>query len=251
GERTISDADATAIRKRVIWRDEDVIVLDKPAGLAVQGGTSTVRHLDGLLDALRFDAAERPRLVHRLDKDTSGVLVLARSVFAAARLAESFRGRDARKLYCAITAGVPEPLGGRIDLPLAKESGPRGERVAAAGEAGLKAVTLYQVIDQVGDHAAFVHLSPLTGRTHQLRVHMAALSTPILGDGKYGGEGAFLSGLETARQLHLHARRIVLPHPRRGEIDVKAPLPPHMVETCNLLGFDPRTPADRFPGEDS
>lgn len=246
----VSRDDARAIQARVIFRDDDVLVIDKPAGLAVQGGTGTSRHLDGLLDALRFDALERPRLVHRLDKDTSGVLVLARSAFAATALTAAFRGRDARKLYCAITVGVPVPEGGRIDLPLAKEAGPRGERVAAGGEAALKAVTLYQVMDTVGDKAAYVHLSPLTGRTHQLRVHMLALRTPILGDGKYGGEGAFLAGLETARQLHLHARRLVLPHPRRGEIDVAAPLPPHLAETCRSLGFEPGSIALGFPGDD-
>ena len=249
--RPISRAEAEAIQARVIFRDADVLVIDKPAGLAVQGGTNTSHHLDGLLDALRFDAAERPKLVHRLDKDTSGVLVLARSASAAAKLTEAFRSRHVRKLYCAITVGVPQPQGGRLDLPLAKESGPRGERVAVAGEAGLKATTLYQVMDTVGDNAAYVHLSPLTGRTHQLRVHMAALGTPILGDGKYGGAGAFLAGLETARQLHLHARRLVLPHPRQGEIDVAAPLPPHLAETCKSLGFEPKTIALGFPGDES
>ena len=249
-ERPIPRAEAEAIQARVIFRDDDVLVIDKPAGLAVQGGTNTSRHLDGLLDALRFDAAERPRLVHRLDKDTSGVLVLARSAYAAARLTEAFRSRDVRKLYCAITVGVPVPAGGRLELALAKESGAHGERVAVAGEQGLKAVTLYQVIDTVGDRAAYVHLSPLTGRTHQLRVHMAALRTPILGDGKYGGAGAFLAGLETAKQLHLHARRLLLPHPRHGQIDATAPLPPHLAETCHSLGFEPGTAGTEFPGDD-
>ena len=249
-ERVISRADAAAIQARVIHRDDDVLVIDKPAGLAVQGGTNTSHHLDGLLDALRFGADERPRLVHRLDKDTSGVLVLARSVFAAARLTEAFRGREVRKLYAAITVGVPKPPGGRLEMALAKEAGPRGERVALAGEAGLKAVTLFQVVDTVGDKAAYVHLSPLTGRTHQLRVHMAALKTPILGDGKYGGSGAFLSGMETAKNLHLHARRLVLPHPRQGVVDVTAPLPPHLKETCALLGFEPGSLGVEFPGDD-
>ncbi len=161
----VSPKDAAALQARVIYRDDDVLAIDKPAGLAVQGGTNTGRHLDGLLDALRYDAAERPRLVHRLDKETSGVLLLARSVYAAGRLAEAFRGRDVRKLYCAVTVGVPDPPGGRIDLPLAKEPGTHGERVAKPGEDSLKAATLFQVIDTVGDRAAFVHLSP-PDRTH-------------------------------------------------------------------------------------
>ena len=250
--RAIAPAEAEAIRARVLYRDDEVLVIDKPAGLAVQGGTNTTHHLDGLLDALRFEAAERPRLVHRLDKDTSGVLALARTAAAAAKLTEAFRGRDVRKLYVAITVGVPDPAGGRIDLPLAKEAGPRGERVAVAGEAGLKATTLYQVADTVGEHAAYVHLSPLTGRTHQLRVHMAALGTPILGDGKYGGAGAFIETVETAKKLHLHARRLVLPHPnpRKGEVDVKAPLPPHMRDTCTWLGIEPNSIPDAFPGDE-
>ncbi len=248
--RTIAPAEVEAIRARVLYRDDDVLVIDKPAGLAVQGGTNTPHHLDGLLDALRFDAAERPRLVHRLDKDTSGVLALARNAAAAAKLAEAFRGRGARKLYVAVTVGVPDPLGGRIDLPLAKDAGPRGERVAVAGESGLKAVTLYQVSDTVGGHAAYVHLSPLTGRTHQLRVHLAALGTPILGDGKYGGAGAFIETVESARKLHLHARRLILPHPRKGEVDVTAPLPPHMLDTCAWLGIEPKSIPDLFPGDE-
>ena len=251
--RTIAPAEAEAIRARVLYRDDELLVIDKPAGLAVQGGTNTTHHLDGLLDALRFDAAERPRLVHRLDKDTSGVLALARTAAAAAKLTEAFRGRGVRKLYVAVTVGVPDPAGGRIDLPLAKEAGPRGERVAVAGEAGLKATTLYQVADTVGEHAAYVHLSPLTGRTHQLRVHMAALGTPILGDGKYGGAGAFIETVETAKKLHLHARRLVLPHPdpRKGEVDVKAPLPPHMRDTCTWLGIEPSSIPDDFPGDET
>ncbi|WP_207484314.1 RluA family pseudouridine synthase [Arenibaculum pallidiluteum] len=243
----VSERDAAWLRSLVLFRDEDVIALDKPAGLAVQGGTNTARHLDGMLDALRFDAAERPRLVHRLDKDTSGVLLLARSAFAAARLAETFRGKDARKYYWAVTAGVPKPLQGKIDAPLAKEAGPQGERVAAGAEEGRRAVSLYQVIEAAGKRAAWVALWPLTGRTHQLRVHMAAIGTPILGDGKYGGEGAFISGAEVPKQIHLHARRIILPHPRKGgRIDVTAPLPPHMRATWSYFGFDGEDDGDPF-----
>lgn len=233
----VGAGEAKALLARVLWRDDDVIALDKPAGLAVQGGTGTTKHLDAMLDLLRFGAAERPRLVHRLDKDTSGVLLLARTAFAASRLAEAFRGKTARKYYWAVTVGVPRPFQGRIDAPLAKEGGPRGERVAQ-DEEGRKAVSLYSVLEPAGKRAAKVALWPLTGRTHQLRVHMAAIGTPILGDGKYGGAGAFISGAELPRQLHLHAWRIIVPHPRGGRpIDVSAPLPAHMERTWDYFGF--------------
>jgi 23S rRNA pseudouridine955/2504/2580 synthase len=233
----VAAADARMLTERVLYKDDDVIVLDKPAGLAVQGGTGTRRHLDAMLDALRF-GAERPRLVHRLDRDTSGVLVLARTAHAAAKLAAAFRGRDARKVYWAAVAGVPHPLEGRIDAPLAKEGGPKGERVAVEDEDGQRAVTRYRVADRAGKRAAWLVLEPETGRTHQLRVHAAALGTPILGDGKYGGEGAFLGGGGIAPKLHLHARAIRIPHPRSGVIEVAAPLPEHMVATWRFLGFD-------------
>lgn len=235
---SISRADAEALQAAVLHRDAEVLVLNKPAGLAVQGGTDTDRHLDGLLDCLRFGSEERPRLVHRLDKDTSGVLVLARSGAVAARLAEAFRSRAAIKIYWAVTVGVPQPLQGEIDAPLAKKAGVRGERMAKDDEDGLAAVTRYLVAETAGRRAASVVLRPLTGRTHQLRVHLAELATPILGDGKYGGSGAFLPGADLPRMLHLHARRLILPHPRgNGRLDVTAPLPPHMGETWSWLGF--------------
>ncbi|HEV7371895.1 RluA family pseudouridine synthase [Arenibaculum sp.] len=243
----VSDAEARALLARVLWRDDDVIAFDKPAGLAVQGGTGTTKHLDAMLDLLRFDAAERPRLVHRLDKDTSGVLLLARTAFAASRLAEAFRGKTARKYYWAVTVGVPRPFQGRIDAPLAKETGPRGERVAHDEEEGRKAVSLYSVLEPAGKRAARVALWPLTGRTHQLRVHMAAIGTPILGDGKYGGAEAFIAGADLPRQLHLHAWRIIVPHPRGGRaIDVSAPLPAHMERTWGYFGFDREERGDPF-----
>ncbi|MDR3517335.1 MAG: RluA family pseudouridine synthase [Azospirillaceae bacterium] len=242
----ISKRDETFIRSCVLYRDDDVIVIDKPAGLAVQGGTGTPRHLDGLLDALRFDADDRPRLVHRLDKDTSGVLVLARSAAVAARLATAFRDKSARKYYWAVTAGVPQPYQGRVDAALAKETDSRGERVAVDDEEGRSASTLYQVVAHAHNRAAWVALWPLTGRTHQLRVHMAAIGTPILGDGKYGGSEAFLPGADLPKVLHLHARRLILPHPRSGVIDVAAPLPQHMEATWDYFGFDRREDGDPF-----
>ena len=236
----ISEEDALALRRRVLYRDEAVIALDKPAGLAVQGGSKTVWHLDAMLDALRFGARERPRLVHRLDKDTSGVLILARSAVAARELARAFRARDAQKLYWAITVGRPPRDAGRIDAWLAKRGSPGGERVVPveAGRPGAqKAVTLYRVVDRVSDRAAWLALMPLTGRTHQLRAHLAELGTPILGDGKYGGKEAFIGGLP--KMLHLHARRLILPRSNGPALDVSAPLPNHLRTTWAACGFDP------------
>lgn len=243
--RSISDRDASDLQKRILFRDDWAIVIDKPAGLAVQGGSGTTRHLDGMLDALAFDG-ERPRLVHRLDRDTSGVLVLARTAEAARRLGDSFRGKSARKYYWAVTVGVPLEHRGRIDAALLKQAGPRGERVVLDKE-GRMAVTLYSTVDHAATKAAWVALWPLTGRTHQLRVHMAAIGAPILGDLKYGGPDARLEGGEVGKGLHLHARRIILPHPSgRGRIDVTAPLPPHMRETWKSFGFSPRDDGDPF-----
>ena len=201
---------------------------------------------DAMLDALMFEKDERPKLVHRLDKDTSGVLVLARTAFAATKLAAAFRGKDARKYYWAVTVGVPRPFQGKVDAALAKEPTGRGERVAVDEEDGKRAVSLYQVIEHANKQVAFVALWPLTGRTHQLRVHMEAIGTPILGDGKYGGPEAFLAGTGLPNQLHLHARRLIMPHPRGGRIDVTAPLPPHMVTTWNYFSFDKENDGDPF-----
>jgi len=240
-----------ALEAMVIHRDREVLVLDKPHGLPVQGGPGIARHLDGMLDALRFDAAERPRLVHRLDKDTSGVLVLARSAAAAAKLAAAFRGRDVEKTYWAVTVGQPTPPAGRIDLPLVRQGGPRGERTAAAepgDREAARAVTDFRTLDAARRRAAWLELKPITGRTHQLRVHCAeALGCPILGDGKYGGAAAHMEGLPG--QLHLHARALHLPHPAGGTLEVAAPLPPHMKETFAFFGFEaPRTPKPRRLG---
>ena len=235
---------AADLRALVLHRDDDIIVINKPPGLAVQGGVKTERHLDAMLDALRFGAVERPRLVHRLDKDTSGVLVLARHPAAAARLAAAFRERTTRKLYWAITVGVPKLPQGRIDLALAKLPGRAGERVRP-DEEGRRAVSYYRVLEHVGRQAAWLALMPETGRTHQLRVHCAAIGTPILGDGKYGGNGAFLPGAPLAPQLHLHARAIALPD-RGRMLRWVAPLPPAMRDTFAFFGFDPSRDDDPF-----
>jgi len=236
----VAEEDAEALRAAVLYRDEMVIAINKPPGLAVQGGTRTTRHLDGMLDALRYQFTERPRLVHRLDRDTSGVLILGRTASAAAALAQAFRQRTAQKLYWAVTVGTPMPHAGRIDQALAKGAVQGGERMVAAEPAGgngaaRPAVTLYRVVEHAGKQAAFVALTPLTGRTHQLRVHMAGRGAPILGDGKYGGSDAFLPG--RARLLHLHARRLVLPIGGGRTLDIAAPPPAHMTETIKFFGF--------------
>lgn len=236
-EMPVRAADAEALRSMILYRDDHVIVLNKPPGLAVQGGTKTAHHLDGMLDALRFGSDERPRLVHRLDKDTSGILLLARNAAAAAKLTAAFRAKTARKLYWAAVVGVPHPPEGCINLPLAKLSGAKGERMMTGSSEGKAAETLYRVVEHTGKKAAWLVLTPLTGRTHQLRAHCAALGTPILGDGKYGGAAAFLAGAEVSGKPHLHARAIRIPHPNGGILEVTAPLPVHMAETWRYLGW--------------
>lgn len=221
----------------VIHRDEQAIVLNKPPGLATQGGTKTHDHVDQLLDGLYFDLDTRPKLVHRLDKDTSGALVLARTARAAAFFSKSFSGRTARKTYWAIVVGVPGIEDGYIDLPLGKQPGTGGEKMQVDEKEGQPARTRYRVIDRAGNRAAWVELQPHTGRTHQLRVHMAAIGHPIVGDGKYGLAEAFLSG-SISRKMHLHARRIRIDHPDGGKLDVTADLPTHFADTLKQLGFD-------------
>jgi 23S rRNA pseudouridine955/2504/2580 synthase len=232
--------DMALLRDAVLYRDDHAIVINKPAGLAVQGGSNTERHVDALLDALRFDSDERPRLVHRLDKDTSGVLLIARTAAAATFFTRAFRDKTTKKIYWAIVVGLPELLQGRIDLALAKGGGKGRERVSAAvgaNAAGKSAVTYYRVIDHAGERASWLALLPVTGRTHQLRAHCAALGTPILGDGKYGGHRAQLPGRAAAHRLHLHARSLEIPHPSGGTLRVSAPLPPHMRRMWEFFGF--------------
>ena len=229
----------------VLYRDDQLIVLNKPHGLAVQGGPGITKHLDGMLDGLRGDSLHRPRLVHRLDRDTSGVLVLARTPGVAAKLAAAFRGRDVKKTYWAIVSGRPHPMEGRIDLPLVKYAGARGERSVPADrndEDAQRAVTDYVTLDTAGQRLSWLEMSPVTGRTHQLRVHSVALGTPIVGDLKYhepdqnGARSAVVDGI--SNKLHLHARALDIPHPAGGRLIVEANLAPHMRDTFKTVGFE-------------
>ena len=238
-----SDADADFIRSLVLYEDEELMVLNKPFGLAVQGGSGTVRHIDGMLESLEDIRGERPRLVHRLDRDTAGCLVVAKRRKSAAELGRVFRSRSARKIYWALVRSVPKPAQGRVSTYLAKGEFEEAERmrVAAHGDEGAShALTYYAVVDKVAQRAAWLSLKPVTGRTHQLRAHMEHIGHPIVGDPKYVGQHfeEQLEGLE--RKLHLVARRIVLPAMGggRGTIDVTAPLPEHMRRSWDLLGFD-------------
>ncbi len=254
----IDGDEAEAIRAAVLHRDDDMIVLNKPPGLAVQGGSGQRRHLGALLPALRFGRADDPRLVHRIDKDTSGLLVLARTGAAAVALGKLFRSRAVEKVYFALVAGRPQPPAGTIRYGLVKAGrAGEGEKMrllhpdeVSGTEGARHATTDYRVIEQVGNRCAWVALRPVTGRTHQLRAHMAALGTPIAGDGKYGGRGqenpgtgwgAGLGGA-VSRKLHLHAARLAFPHPATGRpMRLAAPLPEHMARSWALLGLDPAT----------
>lgn len=233
---TLTEDEQQFVRDMVIYEDPGAFVLNKPPGLATQGGTKTNQHLDRLLDGLA-DERGRPKLVHRLDKDTSGALLVARTARSAGHFAKAFSGRTARKVYWAIIVGVPDAEEGVIDAPLAKQPGTGGEKMHVDHEEGLPAKTRWRVIDRAGNRAAWVELQPLTGRTHQLRAHMASIGHPVVGDAKYGGAEAFLTG-GISRKLHLHARRIRLDAPEGGKIDVTAQLPSHFAESLATLGFD-------------
>ncbi|RED32686.1 ribosomal large subunit pseudouridine synthase C [Rhodopseudomonas thermotolerans] len=233
------------LKDMTLFEDADVLVLNKPAGLAVQGGSGTTRHIDQMLEVLRDAKGQKPRLVHRIDKETAGCLLVAKTRFAATALTGSFRHRSARKIYWALVAGVPKPKQGRISTYLAKDESEEDSimRVAKHGDDGAShAVTYYAVVETSGQKLAWVSLKPVTGRTHQLRAHMAHIGHAIVGDPKYFNieNWQLPGGLQN--RLHLLARRIVIPHPRGGVIDVSAPLPPHMLQSWNLLGLE----HDRF-----
>ena len=244
----LSDDQIAFAREMVIHKDSQAIVLNKPPGLATQGGTKTFEHVDGLLDALQFEAEGRPKLVHRLDKDTSGALLIARTARAAAAFSKSFSSRTARKVYWALIVGVPSIEDGMIELPIGKQPGTGGEKMQVDEKEGSPARTRYRVIARAGNHAAWVELQPFTGRTHQLRVHMAAIGFPIVGDGKYGGQEAFLTG-GISRKMHLHARRLRVDHPDGDRIDVRASLPHHFAESLRTLGFE-EAEGDALPLDD-
>ncbi|MES1158801.1 MAG: RluA family pseudouridine synthase [Terricaulis silvestris] len=246
----LSGKDVDFVRSLVLLKDDDVIVLNKPAGLAVQGGTKTTRHLDALLDGLKFEQEKKPKLVHRLDRDTSGCLVLARHSRAAAFLGEAFRDRETDKIYWAIVLGVPRPHDGEIRGWMRKAPGQHDadremmQQCVQTDEGAVHAITQYAVLSDAGQRAAWVALKPVTGRTHQLRFHMAEIGHAIAGDPKYRCDRATPGGLEG--QLQLHARALRLPHPSGGELRAIAPLPPHMKAAFDLLGFDEREAKDPF-----
>jgi 23S rRNA pseudouridine955/2504/2580 synthase len=232
--------DADFLRKLTLYEDDDILALNKPFGLAVQGGAKMTRHIDGMLAALERDG-ERPRLVHRLDQDTGGLLILAKTRIAAAKLGKSFAGHDVVKTYWALCLGVPDIREGTINLPVAKKMIRVGDKdqermIAADDEDAKKAITDYRVIDSAGP-ASFVALKPLTGRTHQLRVHCAAMGNPIVGDRKYGGPGASIEGVPEG--LQLFCREMTFPHPSTGRVmTLTAPLTGRMKETWSLFDFD-------------
>jgi len=251
--RPLSAAEIDYAQGLVIHRDKSAIVLNKPAGLATQGGTGTLTHVDGLLDALSFGFPQRPKLVHRLDKDTSGVLLLARTARAAAFFSKAFADRTARKVYWALVVGAPEPADGEIVAALAKQPGSGGEKMHVDPAAGQNARTRYRTLDHAATQAAWLEFQPLTGRTHQIRVHASAIGHPIVGDAKYGGKEAFLTG-GISRKMHLHARRLLIDHPDGDKLDVTADLPNHMTDSFAMLGFavaDGNVPLDELRFKDT
>ena len=244
-EPRVDDEDALFLRDLILYEDDDLFVLNKPHGLAVQGGSGTTRHLDGMLKSLPNPKGEAPKLVHRLDRDTSGCLVVARTSAAATHFGAVFRSRSARKIYWAVVAGNPSPRQGEISCFLSKRSTTDGEQMVVVKNGTPGAVhshSYYSTTDTASRRFAWVTLKPVTGRTHQLRVHMAQLGTPILDDPRYFNIENYQAAEGLGQGLHLHARRIALPLRGGKRLDVSAPLPPHMQQSFDALGFD----ANRF-----
>ncbi len=268
-KQILSNADIGFIKSLVIYDDGDIIALNKPHGLAVQGGTNTTRHVDGMLDGLINKDGVRPRLVHRLDKDTSGVLLLARSSHVARKLGQMFKGRDIKKLYWAIVTPRPELFRGAVNAALIKAGGANKERMVVDTKNGKRALTEYIILEHMGDQAAFVAFWPRTGRTHQIRVHAEVMGSPILGDVKYRGALApeerqhgsgsdvvtGLAGLDHvdyARRLHLHAQRLMFNHPtQKGMVDIAAPLSPELAKSWKAFGFSTSYKDDPFDDVDA
>lgn len=255
-KQKLSDEDAAFVRSLVLYEDEHVIALNKPYDLAVQGGTKTKRHIDGMLEAFKNKEGVVPRLVHRLDKETSGVLLLARSAKCARELGFAFKKKAVRKIYWAVVSPTPETYEGTIKAPIVKSGGDY-EKMVIDDEDGKFAVTEYTIVEHAGRAAAFVAFWPRTGRTHQIRVHAAeVLKTTILGDRKYRAEkdeeskliDANLAGMDIAKRMHLHAHRLILPHPmKNGQVlDIKAPLSPELAKSWKSLGFNHRYKQDPF-----
>ncbi len=237
--------DAEALRKMTIFEDEKVLIINKPPGLSVQGGSNVPRHVDGMLEALRNKKGEKPRLVHRLDRDTSGVLMIAKSRGAAQRPTAAFRARETKKTYWALVKASPPKLEGTIKSWLVKEQTPDGDRMAVAKhgvKGAVQAISNYRLVERIGQRMCWMELEPYTGRTHQLRVHCLQMRCPIIGDPKYSDGDTnwdFPGGIQD--KLHLHARKLSIPHPSGGWINVTAPMPQHMVQSWNLLGLDEAT----------
>ncbi len=238
------------LKRHLILEDDAVLVFNKPAGLAVQGGSGLTKHVDVLLEAWRDRKGQKPRLVHRLDRETSGVLVVAKTRLAASRLAAAFRSRSTKKTYWALVAGVPKPRQGKISTWLARGDAEKVAVVAHGAEDASHAVTHYSVVDTAGKQLAWLSLRPVTGRTHQLRAQTAHIGHPIIGDPLYFDRADWELPGGMQNRLHLHARRIVVPHPNGGFLDVTAPLPPHMQQSWNLLGFDAEQMDDNGKGDD-
>ncbi len=251
-KRKLGKKDIEFIKSLVIYEDEHIFAINKPEGLASQGGTNTTYHLDGLLEGLTNSKGVKPRLVHRLDKDTSGIMLLARSSKIAKILGDQFKGRSIKKIYWALVSPAPAILEGEIDAPLAKMDIGRGgrekEMMHVDTEEGKKAFTDYITLDSAAGKIAFVAFWPKTGRTHQIRVHSLVMGSPILGDNKYyDPEAEPVDGLDYAQRLHLHAQRLIFAHPITGKrMDISAPLPPELIKSWKAFGFDTKFKADPF-----
>jgi len=246
-KKKLSQEDVAYIRSLVIYDDGDVIAINKPYGLPVQGGSKVKRHLDGMLDGLKDKKGVRPRLVHRLDKDTSGVLLLARSAKVAKELGHAFQGREIRKIYWALVTPTPAEPMAAINAPIAKGGGFQKEKMQVNEEEGKKAITEYEVLEHASDKVAFVAFWPRTGRTHQIRIHAQVMGSPILGDFKYGFRSDMVEGIQYPERLHLHAHRLILRHPTQNIwLDVSAPLPPDLKKSWQAFGFNPKNKDNVF-----